>query len=95
MSKTKLRKIPWGIFAGVLGMIVFFITLALVVTYVVDSGVAAQTSESVTLFEAGYRVLLFAVDVIAAIGLIGSLTLWILRVTGKLGKEEEATNEDI
>lgn len=95
MSKIKLRKLPWGIFAGVLGMIVFFSTIALVVTFIVDSGVAGQTSESVTLFEAGYRVVLFVVDVIAAVGFIGSLALWILRVTGKLGKDEEVKDEDI
>ena len=91
MNKEKLRKLPWGIFAGSLAIAIFFCTLALVVTYMVDSGVAAQTSESVTLFEEWYRVLLFVVDVIAAAGFIGSLALWIMRATGKLGKDEGGT----
>ena len=91
MNKEKLQKLPWGIFAGSLAIVIFFCTLALVVTYMVDSGVAAQTSESVTLFEEWYRVLLFVIDVIAASGFSGSLVLWILRATGKLGKDGGGT----
>ena len=87
LKKEDVRKIPWGIIAGAAGMIALFATVAFVLIYVVTSGVAAQTAESVSAFENWYQTLIFVVDVIAFIVFATSLAMWIMRAAGKFGGE--------
>ena len=87
LKKEDVRKIPWGIIAGAAGMIALFATVAFVLIYVVTSGVAAQTAESVSAFENWYQTLIFVVDVIAFVVFATSLAMWIMRAAGKFGGE--------
>lgn len=68
-------------------MIALFATVAFVLIYVVTSGVAAQTAESVSAFENWYQTLIFVVDVIAFVVFATSLAMWIMRAAGKFGGE--------
>ncbi len=85
-----LKKIPWGIIAGVCVMIVFYATVAVVALYIVNSGVAAQTNQTTTIFGTWYQTLIFVVDLFAVLGFCGSLTMFVLK---RLGKLPESGNE--
>lgn len=77
-----LKKFPWGIIAGASAIVAFFSTLGFVALYIVLGGVAAQTNETVGLFDEWYQAALFAVAVIFALILIGSVVMYILKRRG-------------
>ena len=70
-----MRKVPWGIIAGICGLVVFFSTVGIIAAYVVLNNIAVQTGMAATLFDEWYQVLLFLVDILFALGLIGSVVL--------------------
>ena len=70
---------PYGIIAGACGMIVFFSTLGLIVAYAVLSGIEGEMMRTVSFFENWWQVLLFVVDVIAAVAAIASLAMFIVK----------------
>ena len=67
MKKEKALDLPWGIMSGVSAMIVFFGVIAFILIYVISSGIAQQTSETVSAFETWYQTLIFVVVIIAAV----------------------------
>lgn len=87
------KKIPWGIIAGVCAILFFFATLAVVALYVINSGVAAQTNQTATIFATWYQTLIFIVDIIVFLGFGGSFTMYILKVKNKL-PDTELPNRD-
>lgn len=70
-----MKKLPWGIIAGICAIVVFFATAGTVAAFIILNAVAAQTSETVTLFQEWWQTVLFVVSIISAIGFIGSLTM--------------------
>lgn len=79
-----MKKIPWGILAGVAAMVVFFATAAVVILFVVLNGVAGQTNGSTTIFGTWYQTLIFVIDIIGILAFSGALTMFILKALGKL-----------
>ena len=77
-----LKKFPWGIIAGASAIVVCFSTIGFVALYMVLGGVAAQTNETVGLFDEWYQSALFAAAVTFAVILIGSAVMYILKTTG-------------
>ena len=75
----KTKKVPFGIISGACGMIVFFSTLGLIVAYAVLSGIEGEMMRTVSFFENWWQVLLFVVDVIAAVAAIASLAMFIVK----------------
>lgn len=45
-----IKKMPWGIIAGICAMSVFFLTAAMIILFFVLDGVAAQTNTTAGLF---------------------------------------------
>ena len=87
------KKIPWGIISGASAIAVFYATVAIVVLYLVFSGVKGQTNEKASLFDEWYQVLLFIVDVVAVILMVGAA---VMSVLGKRLKNDGVTvNENI
>lgn len=78
-QKTLLEKLPYGIISGACAMFVFFATFGLIVAYVVMSGIAGQTSDTVSFLENSWQVLLFVFDIIFLIASIGALVMFILK----------------
>lgn len=78
-----MRKLPWGIIAGICAIVVFFTTAGTIAAFIILNAVAAQTSETVSLFQEWWQTALFVVSILSAIGFIGSLTLYILKTYGK------------
>ncbi len=75
----KTKKIPFGIISGAFGMVVFFATVGLALAYVVNYGIAAATSKTVTFLDSWWQVLLFIVDIISVIIALSSLVMYILK----------------
>ena len=90
--------LPYGIICGACAMVVFFATAGLVVSYIVFSGIAAQTSDTVSFLEYGWQVALLVVDIICALVMIASFVAFILKGKKIIFADKQAevkTNENI
>ena len=74
-----MKKLPWGIFAGVCAMAVFFATVGVIAAFIVLNSIAGQTNTTATLFDEWYQTVLFIADIIFAMGLIGSVVMYVLK----------------
>ncbi len=91
-----MKKLPWGIFAGVLFVLVFYITIGIVAAYLILNGIAGATSGSITLFTNWWQSLLFAADIVFGVLLIGCFVMFILKKVGvldRLGKTKSTGSE--
>ena len=73
-----MKKIHWGILIGVFAIITFYATFGIVFAYILLNAIEAETSGYATLFDNWWQTLLFVIDVISIIGLLGSITMKIL-----------------
>ena len=71
---TFLKKMPWGIVAGVAAIIVVFATVAFIALGIILGGVAGQSSEVAGMFD---------VDIVCGVIMIGSIVLFVLKKLGK------------
>lgn len=89
-----MKRMPWGILGGVLAMFVFWLTLAIVAAFMILNQIAMQTHLTTTIFGTWWQTLLFVADVVAAVGLIFCLFMF---VRGKIAagktKKTEAGEE--
>lgn len=76
--KQILKKIPWGVLAGVFGILCFYLTIAVFGVHFVFIQVKGQAGQTATLFDTGWQTLLFVLDVIFIIAFIAALALFIL-----------------
>ncbi len=81
-----MKKIPWGILAGICAMVVFFTTVGMVAAFIVLNSIAAQTNSSAAFFGEWYQILLFIADIVFFLGLIATTVLWFMK--RKKGMEE-------
>lgn len=73
------EKIPWGIVAGLCGVIVFYTITATVVVQNILGIIAGATTEGAGLFGTWYQTLLFVCDIVFGLIFLGSLAMYILR----------------
>lgn len=85
-----MKKIPWGIAAGVLAMFVFWLTLAVVAAFMILNQIAMQTHVSTTIFGTWWQTLLFVADIVVAVGAVFCLFMYI---RGKLAAGKSKTME--
>ncbi|MCX4312784.1 MAG: hypothetical protein OSJ83_02825 [Clostridia bacterium] len=74
-----MKKMPWGIITGICAMFVFFLTAGVVGVYILLDGIAAQTNTEAAFFGEWYQILMFVFDIVFVLGLVGSLTMYILK----------------
>ena len=86
-----LKKMPWGIVAGICAIIVVFATVGVVALALVLGGIAGQTNQTAGMFDEWYQVLLFVVDIICGVLMIGSIVLFVLKKLGIFDKKEKIT----
>ena len=68
-----MKKTPWGIWAGVFAIAVFYLTLGVVASYIILDAVAGATNTDATLFDQWWQVLLLGADAVCFLGFVISL----------------------
>lgn len=86
--------VPYGIVAGICGIVAFFATVGFVVAHVVLSGIAGATNSTSSIFENWWQVLLFVVDLVFILVALGALVMFIIRVVLN-GRARKAQREMI
>lgn len=74
-----MKRIPFGIIAGALAMLAFFGIVGYVASYIIFSGIAAQTFNTISLFEYWWMTLLFFLDILFVVGFIAMTVLYIYK----------------
>lgn len=93
--KELMKKLPFGIICGSNGIISFFSLIGTVISYVILSGIAAQTNKTITLFENWWQTLLFVVCVISTTFMIITFVLFILKTkNNKQNENNDLTNKN-
>ena len=91
MKNNQLGRFPWGILAGVCGVLVFYTIVGTVASYIVLSIIAGATTEGAGLFDTWYQQVLFIGDILFGAGFIASVVLYII---GKAGKRKIAEGNE-
>lgn len=87
-----MKKIPWGIIAGICGIFAFYLTAIVIVCFIVFSEVAATTGQVATLFDSWWQTLLFVLDVLFLLLFIGAMVFFVLKKkASKRGETNEKT----
>ena len=73
-----MKKLPWGIFAGISAIVAFFSIIGTVASFIILDSIAAQTTRSATLFDEWYQTALFVLMIISVICLIGSVVMYVI-----------------
>lgn len=76
-SNKSCKKFPWGMIAGSCSIAIFYLTAAIILVYVIFSGIAAATNETTTIFATWWQTLMFVVDVICVCAFAFSISMWI------------------
>ena len=87
-----MKKMPYGILCGTCLIIAFYSAIAFFGVHFVLQAVANQTSETVSMFDSWWQILLFIVFVITSIGFVLFLIFYFLQKR-KLRKEDN--NEQV
>lgn len=87
-----MKKIPWGIIAGVCLVLVIYLTAGIIVGWVILDRIEAETTGNASLFQEGWQIALFVADVVVAAVMAGSLAMFIRNkiVCRGLSEKEEA-----
>ena len=64
LESGKMQKVPWGVFAGICFIALFWLTAGVIAAYIITNAVAEATNSSVGLFDNWYQTLLFVLDVV-------------------------------
>lgn len=88
-----MKKLPWGIFAGISAMAVFFAAVGTIAAFIILDSIAGETNTSATLFDEWYQIVLFAAVIVFAIALFVSVTMCAIRAKAKKERAEEAADE--
>ena len=82
-----MKKIRWRIIGGACAILVFYLTIAFVASWMILDRIAAQTSHSASPFGTWWQILIFVIDIAAALGVAACYTLMIVNI--KRGKANE------
>lgn len=87
-----MKKIPWGIIAGVCLVLVIYLTAGIIVGWVILDRIEAETTGNASLFQEGWQIALFVADIVVAAVMAGSLAMFIRNkiVCRGLSEKEEA-----
>ncbi len=84
-----IKKFPFAIVAGVCAMVAFYGILGFVGANILLNSIAAQTSDTVSMFGNWWQVLLFVVDIISVLGCIAMAVLAVIQKKKYPAAEEE------
>ena len=64
------KKIPWGLFAGLCGVLVFYLTVASVAVFIILDRIEKETNGHANFFGSWYQILIFVLDIIFVAGTV-------------------------
>lgn len=83
-----MRKIPWGILAGICAMVVFFATVGTVAGKILSDMIVKNTGVDDGVLGTWWIVLLIVVAVVAAVGFAVSMFFYVRKRMSEKVKEE-------
>ncbi len=75
----KTGKSYFGVFAGIFGFFAIWLTVAVVGAWFILNAVAGQINATATLFDNGWQVLLFVLDVVCVVAMLACIVLAIVK----------------
>lgn len=84
-----MKKVPWGIIAGALAIVISVVTAGVVAGYVVSGAIAGATNNTVTLFETWWQTLLFVTDCILVALFVTCVIFYVVKKCAAIGKPKE------
>lgn len=84
-----MKKLPWGIIAGICGIVVFFTIVGTIAAYIILGAIANQTSDTATIFDTWYQTLLFIADILFGLGFLGSVGMYAYKMIDAKSKAKE------
>lgn len=72
------RKIPWGLFSGICGVIALYLTVGVVAGFLVLDRIEQETNGHASLFGEWWQTLLFTLDIVFIIAFIGLIVLKVI-----------------
>lgn len=84
-----MKKVPWGIIAGICAIVAFFAVVGAIAAFIVLDSIAGATNGNATLFDEWYQTVLFIISIVSVLGLIASTVMWFLCKKGN----REVVNE--
>lgn len=89
-----MKKMPWGIIAGACAMLFSFLTIGLVVIYVVSAMMYAEVGGDDGLTSSWWIIPLFIADGVAFIGCVASTVFYALNQRALILKEPDEEKKD-
>lgn len=86
-----MKKLPWGLIAGICGVIAFYTIAGTIAADYVLSAIAGATSDGASIFGTWYQRLLFACDIVFGLAFLGALALWIVKLVTRSKDKGEKT----
>ena len=86
-----MKKIRWGAIAGICLVFVFYLTVGIVAGWMILDRIEAETTGHASLFQEGWQIALFVLDIVFIAATVGSLAMFIrnkLAYRGAAAKEE-------
>lgn len=90
--KEFLKKMPWGIIAGVCGVIVFYTIAATIASSIIMDSITSIVEGAAGIFGTWWQTLLFVCDIIFGLLFIGALVMFILTKVGLFDSKEGNAN---
>lgn len=89
------KKRHWGFFAGLCGIFVFYLTVAVVAVTLILGRIEAETNGSANLFGTWYQTLMFVADLVFLLGMIACIVMSVVARRRRAECPEEAHVEKI
>ena len=90
--KELMKKIPWGIIAGICGVVAFYTIAGTIAAFYIMNAITSIVEGAAGLFGTSWQTLLFVCDIIFGVIFVASLVMFILTKATKLFNEEVPEN---
>ncbi|MCH5351450.1 MAG: hypothetical protein J1F39_05745 [Clostridiales bacterium] len=87
------KRIPWGFFAGLCGVLGFYLTVAIVVVTLILNRIEAETNGTASMFGTWWQTLMFVIDVLLVLG-IAAFTVFAVLSKKKSAPVTEEKHEE-
>lgn len=93
--KELMKKIPWGIIAGICGVIVIYTIAGTIAAFYIMNAITSIVEGAAGLFGTWWQSLLFVCDIIFGVLFLAALVMFILTKATKLFNKEDPANAQL